>query len=90
MYVFHIFTALYSHCLFVWWRRRGIWLRILIDNTEVQLTLSSGSEGATGVSGLSASAVWPFFLSPFLSFPFPVPGSPDLGRRGTNGMLSGK
>ena len=54
------------------------------------LTFSSGSAGGTGVSGLSASADLSFFLSPFLSFPFPVPGSPDLGRRGTNGILGNK
>ena len=54
------------------------------------LTFSSGSEGGTGVSGLSGSADLSFFLSPFLSFPFPVPGSPDFGRRGTNGMLENK
>ena len=53
-------------------------------------TFSSGSEGGTGVSGLSGSADLSFFLSPFLSFPFPVPGSPDFGRRGTNGMLGNK
>ena len=64
--------------------------RSSLYTTAIVLTFSSGSEGATGVSGLSVSAAWPFFLSPFLSFPFPVPGSPDLGRRGTNGMLGRK
>lgn len=54
---------------------------------QTYFTFSSRSEGGTGVSGLSTSADWPFFLSAFLSFPFPVPGSPDLGRRGTNGIL---
>ena len=65
-------------------------MRSSLYTTAIVLTFSSGSEGATGVSGLSVSAAWPFFLSPFLSFPFPVPGSPDLGRRGTNGMLDRK
>ena len=69
-------------------RRRTIYLRYFCTWRYTRIfTFSSGSDGATGVSGLSASAAWPFFLSAFLSFPFPVPGSPDLGRRGTNGIL---
>lgn len=66
------------------------YLSDILTELMVCLTFSSGSEGGTGVSGLSGSAVLSFFLSLFLSFPFPVPGSPDFGRRGTKGMLKSK